>query len=89
MPRVDPKISLHKLHLDPSYKPVKLKKRNFSEEKNLAIREEVDESIKAGAIREWQLPEDITKYSWKERIRKKRPLSQSTGYIAGKSCLLV
>ncbi|GAA0146361.1 hypothetical protein LIER_06339 [Lithospermum erythrorhizon] len=36
---VDPEISLHKLHLDSSYKPVKQKKRNFSEEKNLAIEE--------------------------------------------------
>ncbi|GAA0167778.1 hypothetical protein LIER_22637 [Lithospermum erythrorhizon] len=59
MPGVDPEISLHKLHLDPSYKPVKQKKRNFSEEKNLAIREEVDELIKAGAIRELQFPEWI------------------------------
>ncbi|GAA0163055.1 hypothetical protein LIER_19020 [Lithospermum erythrorhizon] len=57
--RVDPEISLHNLHLDPSYKPVKQKKRNFSEEKNLAIREEVDELIKAGAIRELEFLEWI------------------------------
>ncbi|GAA0158161.1 hypothetical protein LIER_15258 [Lithospermum erythrorhizon] len=37
MPGVDPEISLHKLHLDPSYKPVKQKKRNFSEEKKLVM----------------------------------------------------
>ncbi|GAA0148740.1 hypothetical protein LIER_36787 [Lithospermum erythrorhizon] len=35
------------------------KKRNFSEEKNLAIQEEVEELIKAGAIRELQFPEWI------------------------------
>ncbi|GAA0162434.1 hypothetical protein LIER_18526 [Lithospermum erythrorhizon] len=59
IPRVDPEISLHKLHLDPSYKPVKQKKRNFSEEKNLAIREEVEKLMKVGAIWELQFPEWI------------------------------
>ncbi|GAA0186492.1 hypothetical protein LIER_33779 [Lithospermum erythrorhizon] len=57
---VDPKISLHKFHLDPSYKLVKQKNRNFSEEKNLTIRGEVDELIKAGAIREFQFLEWIS-----------------------------
>ncbi|GAA0140804.1 hypothetical protein LIER_02091 [Lithospermum erythrorhizon] len=59
MPGVDPEISLHKLHLDFSYKPVKQKNRNFSEEKNLAIREEVEELMKDRAIRELQFPEWI------------------------------
>ncbi|GAA0144015.1 hypothetical protein LIER_42784 [Lithospermum erythrorhizon] len=59
MPGVDDKIALHQLHVDPTYKPVKQKKRYFSEETNQAIRDEVDELIKVGAIRELQFPESI------------------------------
>ena len=33
MPGVDPQVALHKLHADPTFKPVKQKKRNFNEEK--------------------------------------------------------
>ncbi|GAA0167516.1 hypothetical protein LIER_22434 [Lithospermum erythrorhizon] len=43
MPGVDKEIALHKLHEDPSFKPVKQKKRNFSDDKNRAIQKEVEE----------------------------------------------
>ncbi|GAA0173385.1 hypothetical protein LIER_27012 [Lithospermum erythrorhizon] len=36
---VDPNIALHCLHVDPSFRPIKQKKRNFSDETNLAIQE--------------------------------------------------
>ncbi|GAA0155144.1 hypothetical protein LIER_12939 [Lithospermum erythrorhizon] len=42
MPWVDANIAIHKLHVDPIHRPVKQKKRNFSEEKNHGICEEID-----------------------------------------------
>ena len=59
MPGVHPKVALHQLHVDPGHKPVKQKKRNFNEEKNAAIRKEVEKLKRAGAIRELQFPEWI------------------------------
>ncbi|GAA0146111.1 hypothetical protein LIER_06140 [Lithospermum erythrorhizon] len=41
MPRVDLALALHLLHVDPLFVPAKQRKRTFSEEKNLVIREEV------------------------------------------------
>ncbi|GAA0152522.1 hypothetical protein LIER_43182 [Lithospermum erythrorhizon] len=55
MPGVDAELSLHRLHVDPSFRLVKQKKRNFSDEKNLAIQKEVEELVKADALRELQL----------------------------------
>ncbi|GAA0184211.1 hypothetical protein LIER_31499 [Lithospermum erythrorhizon] len=52
MPGVDPEMALHRLYVDPLFHPTKQRKRTFSEEKNLAIREEVSNLLKAGAIRE-------------------------------------
>ncbi|GAA0147828.1 hypothetical protein LIER_07434 [Lithospermum erythrorhizon] len=46
MTGVDKEIALHKLHVDPSFKPVKQKKRNFSDDKNRAIQKEVEELIR-------------------------------------------
>ncbi|GAA0159288.1 hypothetical protein LIER_16102 [Lithospermum erythrorhizon] len=39
MPGVDPSVSVHRVYVDPYYKPVKQKKRTFSEEKREAIRQ--------------------------------------------------
>ncbi|GAA0165846.1 hypothetical protein LIER_21142 [Lithospermum erythrorhizon] len=52
MPGVDAELSLHRLHIDSSFRPVKQKTRNFSDEKNLAIQKEIEELVKADAIRE-------------------------------------
>ncbi|GAA0163157.1 hypothetical protein LIER_39535 [Lithospermum erythrorhizon] len=54
MPGVDPDVALHRLHVDPLFVPLKQRKRTFSEEKNVAIREEVANLLKTGAIRELQ-----------------------------------
>ncbi|GAA0157491.1 hypothetical protein LIER_14747 [Lithospermum erythrorhizon] len=43
MPWVDPNIALHRLYVDPSFRPIKQKKRNFWDEKNLTIQKEWDE----------------------------------------------
>ncbi|GAA0157088.1 hypothetical protein LIER_14427 [Lithospermum erythrorhizon] len=52
MRAVDPKVSVHRLYVDPHYNPVKQKKQTFSEEKGEAILEEVDKLLGANAIRE-------------------------------------
>ncbi|GAA0173110.1 hypothetical protein LIER_26795 [Lithospermum erythrorhizon] len=57
MPGVDPTLALHRLYVDPAARPVKQKKRLFSDEKNAAIREEVHALLQAQAIRELQFPE--------------------------------
>ncbi|GAA0139083.1 hypothetical protein LIER_00702 [Lithospermum erythrorhizon] len=60
MPGLSSEVALHKLHVNPSHRPMKKKKRNFLEEKSLAIRSEVDKLIKAGAIKELQFSEWIS-----------------------------
>ncbi|XP_050217421.1 uncharacterized protein LOC126668258 [Mercurialis annua] len=54
---VDPKIISHKLNMDAKCKPVKQKKRTFSLEKQIAIRDEVEKLLKAGFIRKVDYPE--------------------------------
>ncbi|GAA0174049.1 hypothetical protein LIER_27520 [Lithospermum erythrorhizon] len=56
MPRIDPAVVVHKLYVDPTFQPIKQKKRLFNDEKNQAIREEVQTLLKAGAIRELKFP---------------------------------
>ncbi|GAA0153646.1 hypothetical protein LIER_37711 [Lithospermum erythrorhizon] len=56
MPGVDPMVSVHRLYVEPHYKPIKQKKRTFSEEKEEAIREEMDKLMGAKAIRELLFP---------------------------------
>ena len=56
MPGVDPGIATHKLHMNRDYRPVKQKKRNFNDEKSLAIRKEVEKLLLAKSIRELQFP---------------------------------
>ncbi|GAA0176224.1 hypothetical protein LIER_29256 [Lithospermum erythrorhizon] len=60
IPGVDVELALQRLHADPSFQPVKQKKRNFLDEKNLAIQKEIEDLAKANAIRELQFPEWIT-----------------------------
>ncbi|GAA0168329.1 hypothetical protein LIER_40538 [Lithospermum erythrorhizon] len=62
MLRVDPELSLHRLHVDPSFRPIKKKKRDFLDEKNLAIRREVEEFIKSNAIKRALVPRMDSKY---------------------------
>ncbi|GAA0144395.1 hypothetical protein LIER_04854 [Lithospermum erythrorhizon] len=59
MSGLDANLALHRLHADPSFKPVKQKRRNFLDERNLAIQQEIEELVKANAIRELQFPEWI------------------------------
>ncbi|GAA0161645.1 hypothetical protein LIER_39267 [Lithospermum erythrorhizon] len=52
MPGIDPAVAVHKLYVDPTFSPIKQKKRLFNDEKNTTIREEAEALLKAKAIRE-------------------------------------
>lgn len=57
MPGIPPSVIAHKLMVDPSYRPVKQRRRTFAPERNLAIAEEVHKLLRAGFIREVDYPE--------------------------------
>ena len=54
---IDPTIITHRLNTNPSFKPVKQKRRSFAPERQKAINEEVGKLLQAGAIREVDYPE--------------------------------
>ena len=49
---IDPAVITHRLNTNPSFKPVKQKRRSFAPKRQKAINEEVDKLLQAGAIRE-------------------------------------
>ena len=57
MSGIDPTVITHKLNTNPSFKPVKQKRRSFAPERQKAINEEVGKLLQAGAIREVEYPE--------------------------------
>ncbi|KAJ9552839.1 hypothetical protein OSB04_016884 [Centaurea solstitialis] len=54
---IDPDIISHKLNVDPSFKPVKQKRRKFAPERNKVINDKVDNLLKTGKIREVKYPD--------------------------------
>ena len=54
---IDPIVITHRLNVNPSFKPVKQKRRSFVPERQKEINEEVDKLLQAGAIREVEYPE--------------------------------
>ncbi|KAJ9544554.1 hypothetical protein OSB04_024261 [Centaurea solstitialis] len=54
---IDPNIISHKLNVDPSFKPIKQKRRKFAPERNKVINDEVDNLLKTGKIREVKYPD--------------------------------
>ncbi|KAJ9566095.1 hypothetical protein OSB04_002061 [Centaurea solstitialis] len=54
---IDPSIISHKLNVDPTFKPIKQKRRKFAPERNKVINDEVDNLLKTGKIREVKYPE--------------------------------
>ena len=54
---IDPTVITHRLNVNPSFKPVKQKRRNFAPDKQKAINEEVGKLVQVGAIREVEYPE--------------------------------
>lgn len=56
MPGIDPEIMVHRLNIDPSFRPVKQKRRTFNTEQYMVINTEVDKLLKADFIREANYP---------------------------------
>ena len=54
---IDPAVITHRLNTNPSFKPIKQKRRSFAPERQKAINEEVSKLLQAGAIREVEYPE--------------------------------
>ena len=54
---VDPAVITHRLNVNPSFKPVKQKKRSFALERQKEINEEVGKLLQAKAIKEVEYPE--------------------------------
>ena len=57
MPGIDLEIAAHQLNVDPSYKPVKQKRRKLGPERAKVVNEEVDRLLKSGLIREVKYPD--------------------------------
>ncbi|KAJ9536182.1 hypothetical protein OSB04_un000642 [Centaurea solstitialis] len=53
---IDPNVISHKLNVDPTFKPIKQKRRKFAPERNKVINDEVDNLLKIGKIREVKYP---------------------------------
>ncbi|GAA0162449.1 hypothetical protein LIER_18539 [Lithospermum erythrorhizon] len=60
MASIDPEIAIHRLYVDSKSLPIKQKKRNFNDEKNAVIREEIQALLKDKAIGELKFPNWIT-----------------------------
>ncbi|KAL0458739.1 UNVERIFIED_CONTAM: hypothetical protein Slati_0501100 [Sesamum latifolium] len=56
---IDPRVMVHKLNVDPNFRPVRQKKRNIGQERNEIIKE-VEKLLTAGYIRPVQYPEWLT-----------------------------
>ena len=54
---IDPTVITHRLNTNPSFKPIKQKRRSFAPERQKAINEEVGKLLQAEAIREVEYPE--------------------------------
>ena len=54
---INPMVITHRLNTNPSFKPVKQKRRSFAPERQNAINEEIGKLLQAGAIREVEYPE--------------------------------
>ena len=57
MPGNDISITSHDLNVDPTFKPVKHKRRKLGPERAKAVNDEVDKILKIGSIREVQYPD--------------------------------
>ena len=53
---VDPAVITHRLNVNPSFKPIKQKRRSFALERQKAINEEVGKLLQAKAIKEVEYP---------------------------------
>ncbi|XP_024007240.1 uncharacterized protein LOC112083446 [Eutrema salsugineum] len=54
---IDPSITSHELNIDPTFKPIKQKRRKLGSEKAQAVNDEIERLSKAGSIIEVKYPE--------------------------------
>ena len=54
---INPEIMAHRLNIDPSFKPVRQKKRAMNAERYVALKEEVEKLLANGFIRESYYPD--------------------------------
>ncbi|KAL5538664.1 hypothetical protein UlMin_044966 [Ulmus minor] len=59
MPGIDPNVIVHRLNIDPNFKPIKQKRRTFNVERYMAINTDVDKLLKAGFIEQANYPDWI------------------------------
>ena len=59
MSGIDPKVTVHKLNIDPNKKPIRQKKRHLCPARNQAVNQEVQKLLKSKFIRETYYPEWI------------------------------
>ena len=57
MPGIDPSVTAHRLNVDPTYKPIKQKRRKLGPERAKAVNDEVDRLLQAGSIAEVKYPD--------------------------------
>ncbi|XP_010462569.1 PREDICTED: uncharacterized protein LOC104743154 [Camelina sativa] len=57
MTGIDPTITCHELNVDPTFKPVKQKRRKLGLERTAAVNEEIKKLLTAGSIREVKYPD--------------------------------
>ena len=57
MTAIDPEVVMLRLQIDPSYPPIKQKKRKFAPKRNRVINEEIQKLIDIGSVREVQYPD--------------------------------
>ncbi|XP_077242431.1 uncharacterized protein LOC143882940 [Tasmannia lanceolata] len=57
MPGISPEVAVHKLNVDPTHKPIRQKKWNFTKEQQAHMKVEVDKLLQAGFIRAIQYRE--------------------------------
>ena len=57
MKGIDPAITTHELNVDPTFKPVRQKRRKLGPDRTKAVNEEVDRLLGAGSIFEVRYPE--------------------------------
>ena len=57
MKGIDPSVTTHELNVDPTFKPIRQKRRKLGPERSKAINEEVDRLLNAGSITELKYPE--------------------------------
>lgn len=57
MPGIDPAVTCHELNVDPTYKPIKQKRRKLGPDLAKAVNEEVKKLLDAGSIIEVRYPD--------------------------------